>query len=99
MLDNPFGEEIFPNIQSKPPLAQPEAVSSHPIAFYLGEETDTHLATTSFQVVVESDKVMVVAGLQSLQRNTLPDGKMSFDCAEPSETLFCFHLLPFGTCL
>ena len=57
MLDNPFGEEIFPNIQSKPPLAQLEAISSCPIACYLGEETDTHLATTSFQVVVESDKV------------------------------------------
>ena len=30
MLDNPFGEEIFPNIQSKPLLAQLEAISSHP---------------------------------------------------------------------
>ncbi|KAK4828653.1 hypothetical protein QYF61_000301 [Mycteria americana] len=49
MLNNPFGEEIFPNIQSKPPLAQLEAISSRPIACYLGEETDPHLATTSFQ--------------------------------------------------
>ena len=57
MLDNPFGEEIFTNIQSKPPLVQLEAVSSHPIASYLIEETDPHLATPSFQVVVESDKV------------------------------------------
>ena len=57
MLDNPFGEEVFPNIQSKPPLVQLEAVSSHPITCYLGEETNTHLATTSFQVVIESDKV------------------------------------------
>ncbi|KAK4826007.1 hypothetical protein QYF61_003780 [Mycteria americana] len=50
MLDNPFGEEFFPNIQSKPPLAQFEALSSCPIACYLGEETNTHLTTTSFQV-------------------------------------------------
>ncbi|KAK4810580.1 hypothetical protein QYF61_007317, partial [Mycteria americana] len=57
MLDHPFSKEIFPNIQSKPPLAQLEAVSSCPIACYLGEETDPHLPTTSFQVVVESDKV------------------------------------------
>ncbi|KAK4817794.1 hypothetical protein QYF61_027798 [Mycteria americana] len=57
MLDNPFSEVKFPNIQSKPPLAQLEAISSCPIACYLGEETDPHLATTSFQVVVESDKV------------------------------------------
>ena len=34
-----------------------EVISSCLIACYLGEETDTHLATTSFQVVVESDKV------------------------------------------
>ncbi|KAK4826673.1 LOW QUALITY PROTEIN: hypothetical protein QYF61_010682 [Mycteria americana] len=49
--------EIFPNIQSKPLLAQLEAISSFPITCYLGEETDPHLATTSFQAVVESDKV------------------------------------------
>ncbi|KAK4810025.1 LOW QUALITY PROTEIN: hypothetical protein QYF61_005088 [Mycteria americana] len=57
MLDNPFSEVKFPNIQSKPPLAQGEAISSRPIICYLGEETDPHLSTTSFQVVVESDKV------------------------------------------
>ncbi|KAK4818296.1 hypothetical protein QYF61_010438 [Mycteria americana] len=57
MLDNLFGEDIFPNTQSKPPLAQLEAISSCPITCYLGEETNPHLSTTSFQVVVESDKV------------------------------------------
>ncbi|KAK4818143.1 hypothetical protein QYF61_006742, partial [Mycteria americana] len=57
VLDNPFSEVKFPNIQSKPPLAQLEAISSCPITCYLGEETDPHLSTTSFQVVVESDKV------------------------------------------
>ncbi|KAK4809752.1 LOW QUALITY PROTEIN: hypothetical protein QYF61_008873 [Mycteria americana] len=40
MLDNPFSEEKFPNIQSKPPLAQLEAISSRPITCDLGEETD-----------------------------------------------------------
>ncbi|KAK4829890.1 hypothetical protein QYF61_007282 [Mycteria americana] len=49
MLDNPFSEVKFPNIQSKPPLAQLEAISSRPITCYLGEETDPHLATTSCQ--------------------------------------------------
>ncbi|KAK4815867.1 hypothetical protein QYF61_009918 [Mycteria americana] len=57
MLDNPLSEEKFLNIQSKPPLAQLEAISSCPITCYLGEETDPHLSTTSFQVVEESDKV------------------------------------------
>ncbi|KAK4815510.1 LOW QUALITY PROTEIN: hypothetical protein QYF61_003068 [Mycteria americana] len=51
MLDNPFSEVKFPNIQSKPPLAQLEAISSHPITCYLGEETDPHLSTTSCQAV------------------------------------------------
>jgi len=36
---------------------QLEAISSHPIASFLGEETNTHLDTTSCQVVVEGDKV------------------------------------------
>ena len=50
MFDNLFSEEIFLNIQSKPPLVQLEAISSYPIACYSEEETDTHLTTTSFQV-------------------------------------------------
>ncbi|KAK4823224.1 hypothetical protein QYF61_027565 [Mycteria americana] len=50
-------EVKFPHIQSKPPLVQLEAISSRPIPCYLGEETDSHLSTTSFQVVEESHKV------------------------------------------
>ncbi|KAK4810989.1 hypothetical protein QYF61_014461 [Mycteria americana] len=51
MLDNPFSEEKFPNIQSKPPLAQLEAISSRLITCHLGEETDPYLSTTSFQTL------------------------------------------------
>jgi len=51
MLDNPFSEDMFPNSQAKPLLAQPEAVSSLPIPRYLGKDSNTHLATTSFQGV------------------------------------------------
>ena len=57
MLDNPFGEDICRNIKSKHPLGQIEAISSHFIACYLGAEASLHLTTTSFQVVVETDKV------------------------------------------
>jgi len=39
MPDHSFSEEIFPNIQSKPPLMQLEAIASRPIAGYFGEET------------------------------------------------------------
>ena len=44
--DHPFREEILPNIQSKPSLVQLEAISSCPISWYLGKETNPHLATT-----------------------------------------------------
>jgi len=57
MLHNSFCKEIFPNIQFKPPLTQPEAIASCPVASYLGEETNTCLTTLSSQVVVESEKV------------------------------------------
>ena len=36
---------------------QPEAISPHPIAGYLGEQTNRCLTTASSQVAVESDKV------------------------------------------
>lgn len=48
--DNPFREEIVPQGQPQPPLTQLEVISS-PIVCYLGEDTDTQLTTTSFQVV------------------------------------------------
>jgi len=57
MSDNSFSKEIFPNIHSKPPLTQLEAIASRPVTCFLGEETNTHLATTTFQVVAESSKV------------------------------------------
>ncbi|KAK4825179.1 hypothetical protein QYF61_024659 [Mycteria americana] len=72
MLDNPLGEEKFPNIQSKPPLAQLEAISSCPITCYLGEETDPHLSTTSFQVLVESNKVSPQPPLLQAKQSQLP---------------------------
>ncbi|KAK4821752.1 hypothetical protein QYF61_000813 [Mycteria americana] len=72
MLDNPFSEVKFPHIQSKPPLVQLEAISSHPSTCYLGEETNTHLSTTSFQVVVESDKVSPQPPFLQAKQSQLP---------------------------
>ena len=51
-----FGEEISHNIQPESPLTQLEAISSSPIASYAGDEANTHLTTTSLQVVVESNE-------------------------------------------
>jgi len=44
MLDPSFSKEIFPNIQSKPPLTQLEAIASRPITSYSGEETNNLLS-------------------------------------------------------
>ena len=71
MSDHSFSTEVFPNIQSKPPLMQLEAIASCPIASYLGEETNTRLATTSFQVVVESYKVPAEPPLLQTKRPQL----------------------------
>ena len=43
-----FGEEMFPNIQPEPPLAQLEAITPPPIAV-TWEQTNPHLTTVSFQ--------------------------------------------------
>ena len=69
MPDHSFSKEIFPKIQSEAPLTQLETIASCPIASYLGEETNTHLATASFQVVVGSDKVSPQPPL--LQKNII----------------------------
>ncbi len=52
-----FKEEIFPNIQPEPPLVQLKASISHAVTSYLREVADPHLATSSFQRVVESGNV------------------------------------------
>ena len=57
MSDHSLGEEIFANIQSQPPLMHLDTTASRPITIYLGEETNTCLTTTSFQVALESKKV------------------------------------------
>ena len=55
MPDHSFREEIFPNIQPEPPLAQLQAIPFRSISTYAGEEADSHF--TSFQRVLESNKV------------------------------------------
>jgi len=58
---------------------QLEAIASRPITSYLGEQTNTCLTTTSFQVVVESKKV-------SLQPP--PDYTAPVPSATPRKTCF-----------
>jgi len=50
MLDNPFGEDVFPNIQSEPPLAN---VRPLVLSLVTWEKRPTPTSTTaSFQVAV-----------------------------------------------
>ena len=57
MPNHSFGEEVFPIIQSEPPLVQLEAIPFCNIASYLREEANLHLVTVPFQGVGESSNV------------------------------------------
>ena len=72
MPDHSFHKEIFPNVQSEPPLTQLEAIASCPITSYFGEETNTCVSTTSFQVVIESNKVPPQPPLLQTEQPQLP---------------------------
>ncbi|KAJ7403653.1 hypothetical protein BTVI_75813 [Pitangus sulphuratus] len=56
MFNNLFCKGIPPDVRPKPFLVQLEATCSCPVTSSLEEEIDLRLDTTSFQVVVESDK-------------------------------------------
>lgn len=53
-------------------LAQFKAISSHSIIYYSGEETNSHLATPSFQVVVENDEVLADPPFFQTEQPQLP---------------------------
>ena len=60
-LDHSLHEEILPNIKSKAILAQLEAISMCPVICLLRRDTDMHLATASFQVVLANGEVTTVS--------------------------------------
>ena len=57
MLNNPFCEEAFLDIQPKLTLAQLEAISPRPVTCHQQEETNPALAVSTFQILEESSKV------------------------------------------
>lgn len=73
MLDDPLHGENCPNTQSKPSLVQPKAISSCPIAYCLGEETDPLLANTSFHIVPETQKVSPQTPFLQSKQPKLPE--------------------------
>jgi len=73
---------------------QPEAISSRPIASYVGEETNTCLTTTSFQVAVESNKVPPQTPLLLTKQPQFPQPLLINTCSldpSPSSLLFSGH--------
>lgn len=85
MLDHSFRAKYFSNIQPELSLAEIESTTSHYLASYLGEKTDLHLATTSFQVAVESYRVSPEASL--LQNKNGPGRKKeNRECASSEKT-------------
>lgn len=63
ILNQSYSEEILPDVHSKPPLVQLEAVSSHHITYHLRTETSSILTAASFQVVVGRDELCLQAPL------------------------------------
>jgi len=86
---NSSSKEIFPNIQSKPPLTQIEGIAFHPIASYLGEEINTCLTTLSFQVVVESNNVPPQPPLLQSKQSQIPQLFLIKLVLQPHHQLRC----------
>lgn len=53
-------------------MAQLEAISSCPITCCLRKETETHISTTSFQVVAEGAEFAVILSPPPSPRSVLP---------------------------
>ena len=58
---------LFQRKEGQPKSSQLEAIPSSHIASYAGEEANSHFATTSFQVVLESNRVSLETLLHSKQ--------------------------------
>lgn len=61
MFDHPHDKEIFPNVQSEPPLTQVSAIPCHTIICYQGEEVGTPFSISSPQEVLESNEVSLLS--------------------------------------
>jgi len=72
VAEHSFVDEIFLNSQLGPCLGQLEAIPSSPNTNETGEEADFHLATTSFQVAVESNKVSPKPSLLHTKQSQFP---------------------------
>ena len=57
VLNNPFCQEVSPDIQPKLTLAQLEAIVPHPVTCHQGEKTNPILTVITFQILEESNKV------------------------------------------
>jgi len=77
-LGSPFqhlsipSQNFFPNIQLETPLMPLEAIPSHPITSYMGEEADAHLTTTFFQAVIEVNMVSIEPSLLLIKQSLFP---------------------------
>ena len=103
MLGHTFSQDFFfYNIQSKPPLVQLEVVSACIVTYYLGDETDPHLPTTSFQVAVESNQVSPEPPLLQAKHPQFPQLLLTELVLQPLHQLRCPSLdtlQPLSACL
>lgn len=93
ILYNPFGEDIFCNIRSRPLLIPHEAVLSYVICGDLGKENNSYFTITAFHIAVERYKVY--SSFSLLQTAPGPSADPHSTCSldlSPALLLFYGHL-------
>ena len=92
----PAPDDSFREFES--PLALLETILSSPIAGQMGGEANPHLATTSLQAVVESDKVFPEPSLLWAKSSPFFQQLLNKTCApDPSLASLPFSLSPSGS--
>lgn len=82
-LNSPFHGEIFPNIQSKCPLAQMEAVSSCPLTCHLGGKTNPPPGSTLLSALRKGTRIPITGKTHSRQSGTsTPQADGKSECCE-----------------
>lgn len=92
MFDHPHSKGIFPNIESKPPLAQLCAVSSCPIIGHQGEEISISISASPPQEVVERKQITSWPPFLQTRQPKCPQHLLTGHAFQPFDQ-FCYPFL------
>jgi len=90
VIHHSFSEEIFPCIQSDPPLVQLKAITSRAISSYPEKEAEPPITTVSFQVIVEKEEVFPEPPLLQTEQSQFPQPLFIKLVPDPSPALLPF---------